>query len=150
MCVANDNLFRSFAEVLQFPEMAEDERFATNPKRVKNRLELRQRIIKRLSTRNAAEWERLLKERSIPCSRVQTVADLLEEEQLQALNLLAPFPHPLIPELRLIDMPVSQDGKRAGQHLPPPTLGSDTDAILSELGYSTAEVTAWREQGIIA
>ena len=150
VCVANDNLFRSFAEVLQFPEMADDERFATNPMRVKNRIELRQRIIKQLQTRSAAEWERLLKEHSIPCSRVQTVADLLEEEQLQALNILTPFPHPLIPELRLIDMPVSQDGKRAGQHLPPPSLGSDTDAILSELGYSAVEAAAWREQGIIA
>ena len=57
--------------------------------------------------------------------------------------------NPAIPDLKLIDMPVSQDGKRAGQHLPPPTLGSDTDAILDELGYSEAEVADWREQGII-
>jgi crotonobetainyl-CoA:carnitine CoA-transferase CaiB-like acyl-CoA transferase len=150
ICVANDNLFRIFVEVLNSPEMADDERFSSNPLRVKNRVELRQQIIKQFKSRNAEEWERLLKERSIPCSRVQTVADLVEEEQLQALNLLTSFAHPFIPDLRLIDLPVSQDGKRAGQHLPPPTLGSDTDAILRELGFSDEEVGDWREQGIIA
>ena len=150
ICVANDNLFRIFVEVLNSPEMADDERFSSNPLRVKNRVELRQQIIKQLKSRNAEEWERLLKERSIPCSRVQTVADLVEEEQLQALNLLTSFAHPFIPDLRLIDLPVSQDGKRAGQHLPPPTLGSDTDAILRELGFSDEVVGDWREKGIIA
>ena len=150
ICVANDNLFRIFVEVLNSPEMADDERFSSNPLRVKNRVELRQQIIKQFKSRNAEEWERLLKERSIPCSRVQTVADLVQEEQLQALNLLTSFAHPFIPDLRLIDLPVSQDGKRAGQHLPPPTLGSDTDAILRELGFSDEEVEDWRDRGIIA
>ena len=150
VCVANDNLFRTFAEVLGSPEIADDERFTSNPLRVQNRRELRQQIIGKMKNRNAEEWESLLKDRSIPCSRVHTVADLVKEEQLQALNLLTPFPHPLIPDLRLIDMPVSQDGKRAGQHLPPPTLGSDTDPILRELGYSEDQVADWRKQGVIA
>ena len=149
VCVANDNLFRTFVGVLNSPQMADDTRFSTNPVRVKNRVELRQQIIKQLKKRKAEEWEDLLNERNIPCSRIKTVADFVEEEQLKALNLLTLFPHPAIPDLKLIDLPVSQDGKRAGQHLPPPTLGSDTDAILDELGYSAAEVADWREQGII-
>ena len=149
VCVANDNLFRTFVEVLNSPQMADDKRFSSNPARVKNRIELRQQIIKQLKKRKAEEWEDLLNEHSIPCSRINTVADFVEEEQLEALNLLTPFPHPAIPDLKLIDLPVSQNGKRAGQHLPPPTLGSDTDAILDELGYSEAEVADWREQGII-
>jgi crotonobetainyl-CoA:carnitine CoA-transferase CaiB-like acyl-CoA transferase len=150
VCVANDNLFHSFAEVLGSPELAEDERFTSNPLRVKNRRELRQQIIGKLKTRTAVEWENLLTERSIPCSLVHTVANLVEGEQLQALSLMTPFPHPLIPDLRLIDLPVSQDGKRAGQHLPPPTLGADTDTILKELGYSEDQVAGWRKLGVIA
>ena len=150
VCVANDNLFRTFVEVLESPEMKNDERFSSNPLRVKNRVELRQQIIKQLKKRKAEEWEDLLNERSIPCSRIKTIADLVEDEQLGALNMLTSFPHPSIPDLRLIDMPVSQDGKRAGQHLPPPILGSDTDSILNELGYSEAQVANWRDRGIIA
>jgi crotonobetainyl-CoA:carnitine CoA-transferase CaiB-like acyl-CoA transferase len=147
---ANDNLFRSFIEVLEMPELAEDERFATNPNRVKHRLELRQRISERLQTRPATEWEALLKARSVPCSRIQTVADLVEEEQLDALGLLTDFPHPLIPDLRLINLPVSLNGRRAAHQLPPPLLGQHTDDVLAELGYSKADVAALRHKGIIA
>jgi crotonobetainyl-CoA:carnitine CoA-transferase CaiB-like acyl-CoA transferase len=149
ICAGNDNLFQKFVEELQIPELATDERFSTNPMRVKNREELRRLIIDRFQTRTAAEWEDLLKARSIPCSRVQTVADLVQEEQLQALGLLKTFPHPLIPNLRLIDSPVSIEGTRAVQQTPPPLLGEHTDAILEELGYSEGDITTLRERKII-
>ena len=100
-------------------------------------------------TRIGLEWEDLLKAQSIPCSRIQTVADLVQEEQLQALGLLKAFPHPLIPDLRLIDSPVSIDGTRTAQQKPPPLLGEHTDAILAELGYSADEIKTLRERKII-
>jgi crotonobetainyl-CoA:carnitine CoA-transferase CaiB-like acyl-CoA transferase len=150
VCVANDNLFRIFVEVLDSPEMADDERFTSNPSRVENRVELRKQIIEQLKTRNAEEWESLLKERSIPCSRIQTVADLVDEDQLQALGLLSAYPHPLIPDLRLIDMPISQEGERAAHQHPPPLLGAHTDEILVELGFSEQQVLKLRSDGVIA
>lgn len=149
ICAGNDNLFQIFVEELQIPELATDERFATNPMRVKNREELRRLIIDRFQTRTAAEWEGLLKARSIPCSRIQTVADLVQEEQLHALGLLKAFSHPLIPDLRLIDSPVSIDGIRTAQQKPPPLLGEHTDAILAELGYSEGDITTLRKRKII-
>jgi crotonobetainyl-CoA:carnitine CoA-transferase CaiB-like acyl-CoA transferase len=150
VCAGNDNLFQKFVEVLQIPELATDERFGTNTMRVKNKVELRKQITENFQTRTAAEWEDLLKARSIPCSRIQSVANLVQEEQLHALGLLAAFPHPLIPDLRLIDLPVSIDGTRSVQHNPPPLLGEHTDAILAELGYSEDEVAILRERKIIA
>lgn len=150
VCVGNDNLFRGFMEELQIPELATDGRFATNPMRVNNRKELRRIIIERFQTRTAAEWEARLMAKSIPCSRILTVADLVQNEQLQALNLLMPFPHPLIPELRLMDLPVSQNKERAAQHYSPPLLGEHTDTILAELGYSEDDVAALHEKGIIS
>ena len=150
VCVGNDNLFQKFMEALQIPELAADERFVTNPLRVKNRAELRKLIAERFQTRTAVEWEGLLKARSIPCSRIKTVADLMQEKQLHALGLLAAFPHPLIPDLRLIDLPVSIDGIRTAQYYPPPLLGEHTDIILAELGYSKNEVATLRGKKIIA
>jgi crotonobetainyl-CoA:carnitine CoA-transferase CaiB-like acyl-CoA transferase len=150
VCVGNDNLFRKFSQVLQMPELSEDERFALNPMRVKNRRELYQAINNRFQIHTAAEWEVLLKAQSIPCSLIQTVADFVQEDQMQALGLLKSFPHPLIPDLRLIDLPISINGVRTVQNVPPPRLGEHTDAILTELGYSPDEVTRLREKKIIA
>ncbi len=150
ICVGNDNLFKRFADVLETPELASDERFSTNPLRVKNREELRKIIIERFQIRNASEWEESLNTQSIPCSRIFSVADLVENEQLQALDLLNSFPHPLIKDLELIDMPVSLNKERSVQKKAPPLLGEHTSSILLELGYSEDKIDGLLFRKVIA
>ena len=58
--------------------------------------------------------------------------------------------HPLISNLRLVDMPVSLDNRRAGSWRPPPTLGLHTDAVLGEIGLSPQRIDELKAQGIIA
>lgn len=149
VCVANDNLFRSFCRVIGRPALADDPRFVSNPLRVANRPALRQAIVHCLSTRPVQEWEALFKAESIPCTRIRTIGDLAEDEQLHALGMLTPFPHPGVPDLRLVDMPVSRDGSRAARQLPPPRLGEHTDEILREIGYCDEQIAALREVGAI-
>jgi len=137
---------------LQIPELENDERFSTNPMRVENREELRRLIVERFQARTAAEWEDRFKARSIPCSRIQTVADLVQNEQFQALELLKSTPHPLVPDLRLIDLPVSQNKGRASQRYSPPLLGEQTNEVqtnevLLELGYSESAIGELRKNG---
>lgn len=149
VCVGNDNLFRLFSEELEIPDLAIDERFATNPMRVKNKDELRRIIIERFQTRTAAEWEGRFKARSIPCSRILTVADLVQNEQLGALKILKSVPHPIIPDLRLVDLPVSQNKGRAAQNYSPPLLGEQTSEILVELGYTEDQIGDLRKNNVV-
>jgi crotonobetainyl-CoA:carnitine CoA-transferase CaiB-like acyl-CoA transferase len=149
VCVGNDKLFRSFMEILGIPELAVDDCFTTNPSRVKNREELRKRITERFKTKTAIEWIELLNVNAIPCSRINKIADFVESKQLAALDLLAPFPHPQVPDLRLIDNVVSLDGVRSTQKLPPPLLGQHTNEILGELGYTDEDIAVLRDKGIV-
>jgi formyl-CoA transferase/CoA:oxalate CoA-transferase len=149
ICVGNDNLFRSFVEELDMPDLASDERFATNPMRVANREELRRLIIERFQTRKAAEWEDRLNARAIPCSRILSVAELVHNEQLEALDLLKSRSHPAIPDLRLIDLPVSKNKGQAAQKYSPPLLGEHTSEVLSELGFTEGEIGELRTKGVI-
>jgi crotonobetainyl-CoA:carnitine CoA-transferase CaiB-like acyl-CoA transferase len=150
VAAANDNLFRSFMAALGLDELVTDARFVTNTLRVKYRDELRGFIAPRLRERSAIEWETVLRAHAVPCSRVRGVDELAGDEQLEALGLLEPCPHPLIDDLRLVGVPVSVDGTRGEARLAPPAPGEHTDAVLAELGRSAAQVAALRSRGVVA
>jgi len=149
VCVGNDNLFIAFMDELGISKLASDERFTTNPMRVVNRAELRELIIDSFSKRTAAEWEERLKKRSIPCSRILNVADLVQDEQFKALELLKATPHSSIPDLQLVNLPVKINKGQAAQQNGPPLLGEQTTEILIELGYSDIEIEDLLSEGVI-
>jgi crotonobetainyl-CoA:carnitine CoA-transferase CaiB-like acyl-CoA transferase len=146
----NDNLFRAFARAVGLPELLEDPRFADNPTRVRNRVALRDRIVIRLATRSAEEWESVLHAASVPCTRVRTVADLADDDQLRAIELLRALPTPDAPDLRVVDLPVRVAGERAARWQPPPRLGQHTDEVLAELGMDHDRIAGLRADGAVA
>jgi crotonobetainyl-CoA:carnitine CoA-transferase CaiB-like acyl-CoA transferase len=147
---ANDNLFRALVDALGIGELAREPRFATNTDRVAHRDELRALLAPRFLTATAAEWEAVLDHHSVPCSRVRTVADLVADEQMAALGLLASVPHPFIDDLRLVDVPMSRDKVRANQLRPPPMLGQHTGEVLAELGLTETAIADLRARGVVA
>lgn len=74
VAAGNDNLFQRFCRVLDVQELADDERFATNPNRVAYRDELIPLIEERLLTRSADEWFRVLRDAGIPAGPVNDMA----------------------------------------------------------------------------
>jgi crotonobetainyl-CoA:carnitine CoA-transferase CaiB-like acyl-CoA transferase len=146
----NDRLFHSLVDELGVPELRNDPRYSSNEARVANQASLRAEIQRALLDHPAAAWEERLSSRSVPCSAVHSVADFAADPQLAALELLVPFPHPHIPDLRLVDMPVSAGERRAAHHYPPPLLGEHTDQILAELGIDDTRICELRDSGVIA
>ena len=147
---ANDNLFRSLVTALGVVELCDDPRFASNSARVAHRDELRALLAPRFLTATGVEWEAVLDRYSVPCSRVRTIADVVADEQMAALGLLARVPHPFIDDLRLIDLPMSRDHVRADELRPPPLLGEHTDEVLAEMGVSRATIDDLRRRGVVA
>jgi formyl-CoA transferase/CoA:oxalate CoA-transferase len=146
---ANDNLFRAFATGIGLPGLVGDERFRTNPERVRNRQALRDLIVVRMATRSARQWEDVLKA-TVPCTRVRTVGELAEDEQLAAIDLVKPLPAAGAPDLRAVDLPFRRDGERAARWDPPPALGEHTDDVLTELGLDADRIAALRAKDVVA
>jgi crotonobetainyl-CoA:carnitine CoA-transferase CaiB-like acyl-CoA transferase len=136
----NDRLFASLCRVLGLPDLPVDPAYAHNADRVANRITLHELLEGRFKGKVASEWEVLLGAETVPCSRVRSVADLVHDPQLDALDMLVEMPHPDIPDLRVVDIPLTLNGKRATHRLPPPRLGEQTTAVLQELGVSPEEI----------
>jgi len=149
VAAGNDRLFARLCEVLELPELVTDERFGTNPDRVRNREALVGILSERLRYRTTAEWHQRLTAAGVPAAPVADVADVATSEQTQALDFLQHVEHPAIPELRLPALPLSFDRERALHASPPPLVGEHTAEILAEVGYSAEEIAALAADGVI-
>jgi crotonobetainyl-CoA:carnitine CoA-transferase CaiB-like acyl-CoA transferase len=74
LAVGTDRQFAALCDVVGVPELAADERFATNPARVAHRDELREALQAALAARPAAEWAPELTAARVPAGQVNDVA----------------------------------------------------------------------------
>jgi crotonobetainyl-CoA:carnitine CoA-transferase CaiB-like acyl-CoA transferase len=146
----NDHLFASLCRVLGLSDLPQDPAYAYNSHRVANCLALHDLLEDRFKGNTAGEWEALLSAETVPCSRVRSVGDLVNDPQLDALGMLVGLPHPDIPDLRVVDIPLTLNGERATHRLPPPLLGEQTTSILDELGVPPEEVETLLREGVVS
>jgi crotonobetainyl-CoA:carnitine CoA-transferase CaiB-like acyl-CoA transferase len=145
----NDRLFARLCNVLGLPELVSDERFRTNPNRVRNREELVAIVSERLREHDTAHWLTGLTAAGVPAAPVADVADVVHAEQTRALAMLQEVEHPAVSDLRLPALPLSFDRERATHRSPPPAVGEHTEEILADLGYSESEIAELEADGVI-
>jgi crotonobetainyl-CoA:carnitine CoA-transferase CaiB-like acyl-CoA transferase len=149
IAAGNDKLFAALMKVLELPEVAADPRFTTNPDRVAHREELDEIVAQAVAKRTTDELLERLEEAGVPAAPVQDVAEVTEHPQTEALGILQALPHPRVPELVTVAVPVSVDDARVMHRSPPPELGADTEAVLGEVGYSDEEIAALVRDGVV-
>jgi crotonobetainyl-CoA:carnitine CoA-transferase CaiB-like acyl-CoA transferase len=129
VAVGNDAQFERLCEAIGREDLAQDERYATNPGRVANRQELVEALQQELSERTAEEWVEKIRGVGIPCGPVNTLAEALADEHLASTDMLQEIEHPLAGVLQMLASPVLLDGERPPIRHPPPTLGEHSEEV---------------------
>jgi itaconate CoA-transferase len=133
--------------VLRRPELAADERFSSNSRRVANRAELDPLIRSALGALSAGELGARLDAAQIANARMNDLNDVWRHPQLAARRRWTEVGSPAGPIPALLP-PVTSDGfaPRMGAV---PALGEHTDAILAELGWSEEAIARLRRDGAV-
>jgi crotonobetainyl-CoA:carnitine CoA-transferase CaiB-like acyl-CoA transferase len=129
VAVGNDAQFERLCEAIGREDLAQDERYATNPGRVANRQELVEALQRELSERTAEEWVEKIRGVGIPCGPVNTLAEALADEHLASTDMLQEIEHTQAGVLEMLASPVLVDGERLPIRRPPPTLGEHSEEM---------------------
>jgi crotonobetainyl-CoA:carnitine CoA-transferase CaiB-like acyl-CoA transferase len=147
--VANDNLWRKFCAVAGLGTIVDDARFRTNADRVAHRAETLGHVQSAIATKTVEQWNAALTEVGIPCSPINTLAQLLEHAHTKASKVIMQYDHAGAGRLNCVGHPVTFLGEERSPGLPPPTLGQHTDQILREMGLSAVSITELRRDKVI-
>ena len=150
VAVGNETQYARMCEVIGRPDLASDERFATNASRVNHRDALVAIVGGIFAARTMREWLDALERVGVPCGPINTVADVFADPQVQARGLRLDLPHPAIGSVPSVANPIKYSATPISYRSAPPMLGADTDEILRDtLGVTPAEIARMRKAGIV-
>jgi crotonobetainyl-CoA:carnitine CoA-transferase CaiB-like acyl-CoA transferase len=154
MLVADDDAaFGRFCQVAGRSELAADPRFSNGAARVEHRDELEQLLERVFLERTAGEWQTILLAEAVGCviaDAMSHFAFLYEDPQALAIDMMTITSHRALggeywrysPLVRLSDTP--------GRALPFCEFGEHSRALLTEFGYTDAEVERLASDGVVA
>ncbi|MER3389170.1 MAG: CaiB/BaiF CoA-transferase family protein [Microcella sp.] len=129
-----EKFWRGLLDVIERPELADDPRFAAREGRVKNYDELDAELKSVAATRPRAEWFARLEEHDIPHGPLNTVADLFDDPQLAAMDLVEDL---TLPDGSVVRTPRNSLGfsqSARPSYTAAPLLGEHTESVLDEVG----------------
>ncbi|MDQ7246788.1 CaiB/BaiF CoA transferase family protein [Dongia sedimenti] len=152
LAVGNDSQFQKFCAFAGKQEWAADERFKTNPARVKNRVECYRLVNAVTETKPTAYWMEGLEKLGVPVGPVNDIGQVFSDPQVLARGMKVRMPHPMAGSghVDLIGNPIKLSDSPVDYKLPPPTCGQHTDEVLKELLHmEDKEIAALRARGIV-
>jgi crotonobetainyl-CoA:carnitine CoA-transferase CaiB-like acyl-CoA transferase len=126
-----------------------DPRLQTMVGRHREKAELIAVITERLAARPAAEWEAIFSAADVPCTRIRTIPEVLQDPQVDANGTLVTVMHPTLGPVRALAAPIRLSDTPGRSPGPPPAVGEHTDAVLAEAGYGADEIARLRADGVV-
>lgn len=150
VAVGNDGQFRALCELIDRPDLAADERFATPGQRNRNRDTLIPQIADAMLTRTMAEWVERMEAANVPCGPINNMQQVFEDPQVQHRGMRLSLPHGAGVQAPAVANPMrfSETPIRYGRSAP--RLGEHTDDVLAHgLGLSAQRIAELRAHGAI-
>jgi crotonobetainyl-CoA:carnitine CoA-transferase CaiB-like acyl-CoA transferase len=149
VCCGNNALFERLCRALDLDDVADDERFADNGKRIQNRTTLIPILEKRIGALEKSDVVGRLRKANVPVGPINGLDEVFADPTVRHLGLIAEVDHPTAGRVRAPGIPVRMDGTPPSVRTHPPLLGEHTDEVLGELGYADEDIATLRKGGAV-
>jgi crotonobetainyl-CoA:carnitine CoA-transferase CaiB-like acyl-CoA transferase len=148
--VGNNRQYERFCrEVIERPDLFDDDRFRTNPVRAANRAVLVPELRREIGRRKRADLLERLTRACIPCGEVLGLHEALTSKRADDAGLLTIYAHPEAGSTHVLAPPYRFDGERLPVRKAPPQLGEGTgDVLRSLLGVSDDRLARLKAEGV--
>lgn len=146
---STDRMWKSLCGALGITEAGIDARFETQAMRVKYATELVETVNTETKKYSGLELETMLLDAGVPCGKVRSIAEILDEPYIKDRGVLESSDHPALGRLETLKTPIFLSGKSAPLRRRAPMLGEDTEEILRELGYSAQRIDDLVEHRVV-
>ena len=133
IAVGTDKQFKALCHIIGKSEIALDERYQTNPQRVKNRANLIPILQKEFKTQDTAYWQQQCRENNVPSGPIQNLEEVVLDEQLIAREMFITHEHPTAGTIKMISSPLklSRTPIKIKHH--PPNPGEHQEEIMARI-----------------
>lgn len=148
----SDKQFQDLCRRIGQESLSEQDQFATNEARVKNRLELVGILQEVLEKRSKKEWMRVFDGASFPCGPVNTLQETFNDPHVKAINMVQEVEGSGSDgvSVKMVRPPVVYSEGANEIRRPPPTLGQHTEEVLTDiLGYQASEIARLKAEKIV-
>jgi len=146
--VYNDKQWRSFLQAVGRDDLLADARFASHANRAQHIGEIYDVLAGLMRGRTSAEWIEVLQRADIPFARMNSAADVVADQHLNATGFFQMQDHPSEGRMRVMRTPSDWSESPPGALAPAPRLGQHSAEVLREAGYTDAQIADLARHGV--
>ena len=140
----NNGQFRKLCELIGQPAMADDPRYTNNGERNVNRASLTEALAAAFATQDGNELALRLIRAGVPAGPVLPVDEATAAPHTAHREMVTELDW-----YRGIGTPIKFSRTKGGTRRPPPKFAQDGNDILGQLGYTTEEIAALEQSGVV-
>ncbi len=134
VAVGNDTQFARFCTLLDCEELAQDEAYSTNIKRIENRDVLIGMLEKKVLNFSKEQLLQTMEKNGVPAGPINNLEEVFNSEQVAAREMKITMAHPQAGsgEVELIGNPIKFSKTPVTYRRAPPVCGADTNEVLAD------------------